>query len=62
MMILYTLVSEEISINPYTDTLVCRSGNAIQYASMESLIDMVIVLFYPVWQISPCCLVDRQRL
>ena len=27
---------------------------------MESLVAMVIVLLYQVWQISPCCLVARQ--
>ena len=31
-----------------------------QYASMESLVAIVIVLLYQVWQISPCCLVARQ--
>ena len=29
MIFSYTLVLEEISINPYMDTSVCRSGNAI---------------------------------
>ena len=27
---------------------------------MESLVAMVLVLLYQVWQISPCCLVARQ--
>ena len=29
MIFKYTLVFKEISINPYTDTSVCRSGNTI---------------------------------
>ena len=32
----------------------------LQYASMESLVAMVIVLLYQVWQISPFGLVARQ--
>ena len=51
---------EEISINPCMDTSVCRSDNAKQFASMESLVAMVIVLLYQVWQICPFYLVARQ--
>ena len=35
MMIFNTLVLEEISINPYKDTSVCRSGNAITVCKYE---------------------------
>ena len=56
----YTLVLEEISINPYMDASVCRSGNAITVCKYGSLVAMVIVLLYQVWQISPFCLVARQ--
>ena len=51
------MVLEEISINPYMDTSVCRSGNAITVCKYGSLVAMVIVLLYQVLQITPFCLV-----
>ena len=60
MIFLYILVLEESSINPYMDTSVCRSGNAITVSKYGSLVAMVIVLLYQVWQVSPFCLFASQ--
>ena len=56
----YTLVLEEISVNSYMDTSVCRSGNAITVCKYGKLVAMVIVLLYQVWQSRSFRFVARQ--
>ena len=59
-MIFYTLVLKEISLNHIWTHQYVVQVIPYQYARMESIVAMVIILLNQVWQISPFCLVARQ--